>query len=697
MTPEGSALAGDSPRTGDGAVDVCLVNMPYCPITRPSLALGVLKACLRGTGISCTVEYANLRFAELLGMDALRVVNTARNEQLVGEWTFSTAAFPHHRTPVEDTIGRDNLEALRTLHPDKAAQLKGVFEVWREVRELAPSFVDETARRVLARRPRIVGCTSTFEQQAASLALLRRIKELAPSVVTMLGGANCESEMGVAVVQEFPWVDFAVSGEADEIFAPLCRLVLRKGTAIDPVMLPHGVLCAKNARPGAFGPGRANPPRAVVEHMDASPVPDFDEYFATLENLAVRKFIMPALPVETSRGCWWGQKSHCTFCGLNGEGMRFRSKSPDRVLTELHDLATRYDVRSFQMADNILDMNHLRTVIPELAKAGAPYELFYEIKANLRREQVATLAAGGVSKVQPGIESLHDSLLKLMAKGSSAAINIELLKHLREVGINSVWLMLVSFPGEDDRWHDEVAEFVPLLHHLQPPADVAHVRFDRFSVYHRDPEAHGLRLEPYPAYAAVYPSAPEQLANLAYFFRDARSPAPVDTPGIAKMRAVIGAWNRAFRQNLRPILSATDKGDTIEILDTRAVALARRTVLSGLEAKAYRACEHAVARELLLKRLGESCGVTEAEADAAVEGLIAKRVVLDFHGKVIALCVWGDVPLVPEEEGGWARGYESPFSIAIQKARDHLGVLAEARRRAANSGELEPADAEACP
>jgi len=684
MTPKNPAV---------DAVDFCLVNMPYCPITRPSLALGVLKACLRGTGISCTVEYANLRFADYLGMDTLRVVNTARNEHLIGEWTFSTAAFPGRRTHVEDTIGRANLEAIRARQPHKWAQLQSVFDVWRGVRELAPAFVDETARRVLAQHPRIVGCTSTFEQNAASLALLRRIKELDPSVVTLMGGANCESEMGVALVQEFPWVDFAVSGEADEIFAPLCRLLLKRGAAIDPVMLPHGVLGARNTGPGAFGPGRPNPPRAVVERMDVSPIPDFDDYFATLEQLAVREFIAPALPVETSRGCWWGQKSHCTFCGLNGEGMRFRSKSPERVLAEFHELATRYRCRSFQMADNILDMNHLRTVIPALEQAGAPYELFYEIKANLRRDQVAALAAGGVSKVQPGIESLHDGLLKLMAKGSTAAINIELLKHVREVGINSVWLMLVGFPGEDERWHEEVSEFVPLLHHLQPPADVAHVRFDRFSVYHREPGVHGLRLVPYPAYSAVYPSPPEQLANLAYFFRDANSPeTQPDTPAIAKLRSVVWNWIRAFRQNLRPVLSARDTGESIEIFDTRAVALARRTVLRGLEADAYRACEPAAGRDSVRKRLVETCQVTEAQAEAAIEGLVARRFVLDFHGKLIALCIPGDVPPVPEEEGGWATGYEVPFPVAIQRAHVRLSVLTEQGESNASPDERVPAN-----
>ncbi len=38
------------------------------------------------------------------------------------------------------------------------------------------------------------------------------------------------------------------------------------------------------------------------------------------------------VPYETSRGCWWGQKKHCTFCGLNPLGMNYRAKSPERAV-----------------------------------------------------------------------------------------------------------------------------------------------------------------------------------------------------------------------------------------------------------------------------------------------------------------------------------------------------------------------------
>ncbi len=637
-----------------GRVDVCLVAMPYCHIARPSIALGLLKAALEAGGIRCAVRYANLHFAERLGLDLLgRLSLHMRPDDLMGEWTFSRAAFPEHPTVPAAAL----LAGSRRHRPpglprwSEPPDMAGVYE---HVQALAPAFVDETARAILERTPRIVGCTSTFEQHAASLALLRRVKALDPSVITLLGGANCEAEMGWATLRAFPWIDFVVSGEADELITPLCRRLLEGGTAVALRELPHGVMGRAHVREEAFGPGRAPIPRAVVERLDDTAIPDYTEYFAALEGSPLRPHIEPGLVIESSRGCWWGQKSQCTFCGLNGTGMSYRAKRPDRVLAELAELAGRYGVKSFQTVDNILDMQHLRTVIPELARRGAPYRLFYEIKSNLRRDQVGLLAEAGITAVQPGIEGLHDDFLKLMAKGNSAAVNVQLLKYAREFGIHVSWLLLARFPGEDDRWHHEVAAWLPLLAHLQPPLSVVSLRFDRFGVYHQRPERFGLDLVPYPAYAAVYPMAPEQLAELAYFFVDARDGRPGEpTSGAEALGGAVADWRGAFAREPRPVLCMTDADDTIEILDTRPCAMARRATLQGLEAAVYRACEPAITGAELARRLGGA-------VEGALARLIAQKLLLSLHGRYLALAVAGDVPTPPDADelpGGHIRRF----------------------------------------
>jgi hypothetical protein len=76
----------------------------------------------------------------------------------------------------------------------------------------------------------------------------------------------------------------------------------------------------------------------------------------------------PLLLPETARGCWWGEKHHCTFCGLNGATMAFRKKSPDRVLSELVELSGKHRLLRFQTVDNIIAMSYFRDVLPRIGE-----------------------------------------------------------------------------------------------------------------------------------------------------------------------------------------------------------------------------------------------------------------------------------------------------------------------------------------
>jgi ribosomal peptide maturation radical SAM protein 1 len=665
---------------GGGEVDVCLVSMPYAAVQRPSIALGVLKASLAGTGISCGVIYGNLEFAARIGIDTLALMNFMRTDSLIGEWTFSGVAFPEHQRPVHEILGQARRYQPPNL-PRTSVDEKHFAEVIERVRAEAPGFVDELARRIIARKPRIVGCTSTFEQHCPSLALLRRVKELDPTIVTMMGGANCEAEMGWAAIRAFPWVDFVVSGEADEIFAPLCKMAIKRGTKIDPVFLPAGVLSAAHVRAQTYGPGKRAVPRAVVEKLDASPVPDFSDYFDALAASPIGWAIAPGLVVETSRGCWWGQKMQCTFCGLNGEGMTYRSKSGERVLSEIAELVERSGVNNFSVADNILDMRHFKTVLPELASRGAPYRFFYEIKSNLRRDQVRLMAEAGITRIQPGIEGLHDGILDLMAKGNSAVINVQLLRYAREVGISTMWMFLVGFPGEDERWHAEVADWLPLIYHLQPPNSVVHIRFDRFSVYHQRPADFGLSLTPYPNYSVIYPLAPELLQDLAYFFINGNVPlSPDASPGAIALGAAVGNWKASHKfEELRPVFCADDVGDAIEFFDTRPCAPVRRSSISGLEAEVYRMTDAALAPAEIALRLGRG----EQEVMETLASLVAKKLVLALGGKYLALAIPGETPTIPDHEslpGGWVQLFDPSFAPSTADAWRRLIIEARAAK-----------------
>jgi len=652
--------------------DVCLVHMPFAAVERPSLGLGLLQAILAREGLSATTLYANVRFADRIGFERYTVVDNTYPDSMVAEWTFAGAAFPGFE-PDHARYFRGTGLVLESRVTPPGESLGRIL--WG-VRAAAPAFVDETARAVLATGARIVGCTSTFQQHCASLALLRRVRELDPAVTTLLGGANCEAEMGAATHRAFPWVDFVVSGEADELIGPLCRAILAEGRDIDAARVPYGALGPAHRRAGI----RGEPPRASVHALDGLPTPDFGDYFRALETSGLAGHVVPGLPVETSRGCWWGQKHHCTFCGLNGGNMQFRAKRPERAIAELDELAARHGVRQFLVVDNILDMRSFDSVLPRLAARAEPYRLFFETKANLRRTQVELLAACGARWIQPGLESLHDEVLRLMAKGTTGLINLQLLKWGQELGIRVYWNMLCDFPGEDDAWYAEMAPWLPLLFHLQPPAFTIPVRYDRFSPYHSRPDAYGIRLAPFWTYRYVYPLDGPDLADLAYFFEDGpgsvRRPgrdAP-PRPGLEAVQAAVTDWRRHYYGAEPPVLNvAQDDGEALVLVDTRPAAVDGSHVLDGLARRVYRECDAARTPAAIAEALAREPGppVEPGAVAAALDDLAARRLVLARGGKILALATRGvgTIPSYARYPGGYSRApavrIEAPSSEPV--------------------------------
>ena len=219
-------------------------------------------------------------------------------------------------------------------------------------------------------------------------------------------------------------------------------------------------------------------------------------------------------------------------------------------------------------------------------------ELFYATKSNLTFEQLRLLRLGGVRSIQPGIESFSSQVLRLMRKGCTGVQNIQLLRWCEELGISVCWNILYGFPGEPPCEYKRMAELVPLLTHLQPPAFCESARMDRFSPMFAAPERFGLaRRRPIPGYSYVYPLKDPDLEKLAYFFDFdyvyGRQPGNYVTDLIREVEV----WATLRRQH-RTQLDLFQAGSVVLINDTRPCAVKRTHVLSGVAAKIYLALRY---------------------------------------------------------------------------------------------------------
>lgn len=482
---------------------VALVVMPFASANRPSLAVSLLKGTVEERGIPCDVLYPSIEFAGEIGFEKYqRMAEGIRDTALGAEWVFSQAYFGSSVSTWEgyrDEVLTDPEWGMRT-------------EDWpliRSVAGLVPAFLARTLEATDWGRYGLVGFTSTFQQTLASLFLARAIRERYPGVLLAAGGANFEAPMGRAYMERFPFLDFVANGEADVSFPDLC-VALSEGSGD----VPAGILHRSGNR---VLPEREE--RAAFTRLDGLPQPDFSDYFEAFN----RAFPPPRprvyVSLEASRGCWWGQTSHCTFCGLNGESLTYRRKSAGRVAAEVDEVGRRYPGVHVMFADNILDMLAFRDLIPRWAASGDEVPKFFEVKPALRRAQLALLVAAGVTEVQAGIESLSDGSLSVMRKGVSAAENVAFLRWCAELGITVHWNLIHGSPKETSDNYAESLAVAGKITHLEPPYGIFRVRLDRYSPNHsrwREEGFSALRL--LPAYRHVFPFPDEDLERLASFF-----------------------------------------------------------------------------------------------------------------------------------------------------------------------------------
>ena len=530
--------------------DALLIVPPFADIFRPSIGLHLLQASAERAGLRVRVLYANLLFAVLSGEELYDAICYGKYGRLLGERIFSATAFGLPPLGLE-------VEKLReqVAKPDPARRAKVTFEDLAALERQAGPFCAALGERFAGPRFRVAGATSTFQQTAASAALLAQVKRVKPEAITLIGGANCEGEMAKGIASLGAPIDYIFSGECESVFPNFLHRVV----AGEPLLTGHIVQ------------GEA------CFDMDALPEPIFDDYFAQLDNALPswredKKDVW--LPYESSRGCWWGARHHCTFCGLNGETMAFREKSPDRVIAGVQRLLERYPTQLLAMIDNIIPYSYFRNVLPRMEKELPPVQMFYETKSNLTLAHVELLHRAGVDRIQPGIEALSSSLLRRMKKGVLARQNLALLRYARATGLGLTWNLLVEFPDDQREDYDETLALIPLIHHLTPPTGIYPVSIDRFSPYFNEPAAYGIsNLQPSEAYAWAFPTTTD-FNSLAYHFRGEYACAHTTNPELQdRLERAYREWRDSWKAgSAAPALSLTRGGDGYyTLMDTRGL------------------------------------------------------------------------------------------------------------------------------
>jgi ribosomal peptide maturation radical SAM protein 1 len=568
---------------------VALVQPPFGSGVLPGLGLPLLNAELKARGIESRIFYWDLDLLESLPGRTPRERYQGFSEVTSGpwfpfnEWVFARAVHDD-RLDSQAEATRHRLLALGRRRRKGEALAQHLLQLREDVDAVLDRIADALAGYD------VIGLGSTFFQNTPALALARRVKTRWPEKTVVMGGANCDGGMGAALVEHFPFLDHVFAGEVDLSF-PAFVEQLRDGRRPDV--------------PGLVSRGRdgkaAGTPAPPLGNLDLLQVPDYTDYVEAFTRVGLDSFLKLTLSLESSRGCWWGEHHHCLFCGLNAGGMAFRRKQPDRFAWEVEEIVRRHGVRFVYMADNILATDY-GGFLERMQRAGHGVDFFYEIKSNVTRKQVSRLAGARVSYIKPGIEHFSSAILTRMRKGVTGIQNVALLRLAREHGILVDYAILVGFPGEETEEYDRLARQVPLLSHLRPPVAVTPVEFHRFSPYHSDPAAFGLRLRPRPDYATLYPLPETEIARLAYVFETSTG-VPEDRGYLKALLEQVRRWLALYNE-ARCTLTASAAGGDLAITDWRPGFGPRRPRLRGFAAELLRRMDEPRTLSSLLRSAG---------------------------------------------------------------------------------------------
>ena len=654
--------------------------MPWTAPSEPSLGLAVLKAALRDHGIGCRVMHA----APLL----LRHLTIETYQFIASCWGVNDFVFMAPLEPVCDDgqlsclVERAQEFVAAEGHP-KYTTVESICNLVLTIRdEIIPPFLADCADRILRHTPKMVGFTCMFDQTIASVALAKLLKERDPGVSIVLGGYALEGAAATNVANAFPWIDTVVLGDGEAIIVELARAALRQPAHSSASVrvthsssaTPGGVITlmpieAASTAPPEITAIASRVIRAPNIDLVNSPLPDYHDWFQDVRELETADAITintRVLPIESSRGCWWGQYKHCIFCGIDEEALKYRHRSAADVLQMLTTLRHTYGDHVFRFADYILPKAFYAELLPALAEQHPKFSLEAEVKANQPPERVKLFADAGFRAFQPGIESFSTDVLASMDKGVRAIDNVSLLKaaYVNRLIVN--YNFLYGLPDDTLDDYLRMAEMIPRLYHLTPPIARTETIVTRFSPLQVDPTRFGIEAVPrhHRCYDVLMSDTLRSQTGFSlddycyYFDRGFEYGAELQALYL-DIVLQIDHWKSQHRSQFVE-LSVRPASTGLEFHDSR-FGREEQFVLDGLASDTYLACnDRPTEEQRIVDSVVRKCGASPSDVLSCLTELDERRIIWRDGRLVLGLAVPAEIT-AHHRDTGWPHTWMSLY------------------------------------
>ncbi len=303
------------------------------------------------------------------------------------------------------------------------------------------------------RRPQVVGFSMMSPDGQVVRTASEIVKKLDPEIITLAGGSHVSMDPDDAA--GFPHLDYLILGEGEKIFPRLLarfasgerpreRLLQGERPQLDDLPFTDRQLFIDEWQRCGY----------AVTSPEVPFVPELPPPFAT---------------IIAGRGCPF----NCSFC-KPGEDLLFgrtmRTRSPENVVAELHELADRYQLASFLFHDDCLLYNRdwVERFVGLYIRSGLTMRFFFQSRADLivrNRDLLPQLRSIGLRGLFIGFESGSQRILDFLHKGTTVEDNLEAGRICKEHRL-TIWAnYMLGIPTET---REETLATVEMIRTIDP-------------------------------------------------------------------------------------------------------------------------------------------------------------------------------------------------------------------------------------
>jgi hopanoid biosynthesis associated radical SAM protein HpnJ len=273
----------------------------------------------------------------------------------------------------------------------------------------------------------------------------RRIKEIKPSIVTVLTGPHVTILPEESLRAGKGAIDIVCRGEFDYSTKELCEG--RPWNTIDGLsFMQEGKLVQTADRP-------------MIEDLDALPfVAPIYKRDLPISEYIIPHFKNPYVSIYSSRGC----PSKCIYClwPQTFSGQRMRTRSPQNVFEEIKWITENIpEMRELSFDDDTFSAN--RQHAQEIARLIKPLGISWTInaRANTDYETLKVMREAGLRHVVVGYESGNAQILKNIKKGVTKEQALKFTKDCKNLGLSIHGAFIMGLPGETKETIQETIQF----------------------------------------------------------------------------------------------------------------------------------------------------------------------------------------------------------------------------------------------